>query len=295
MTSETSGAVPGSPATWPGHAGGAAADSGCATRLSLVRGAMGAAPCKAPVGGGVGGPRADRGLPAPAAGAAAPRPVSGASWDFSHPPLVEPGGVEARDASGTAASVESTHAAASVVPAILAPPTSTSSILARQATSGQSRSSAMAPASAAGRTSAPGQQLAAMSAGRAAPTPADERGLSASAATPSTHSLRSGSLRALRVTEPRPGVRTEVEGDGAVASAAISHEPSSAEWGELAALTTTSCAADEIARRHEGGNLHSAPPALAALGTGITGREVRAANATKPGRRGKPAKGGNRT
>jgi hypothetical protein len=75
MTLQTSGAVPGLSAAWPVHAGGAAADRSCATRLSLARGAMGAAPCKAPEGVGVGGPSADRGSCAPAGGAVAPCPV----------------------------------------------------------------------------------------------------------------------------------------------------------------------------------------------------------------------------
>jgi hypothetical protein len=74
MTSQTSGAVPGTAASWGAHAGATAPDLDCATRLSLVRGATGAAPCKAPVGGGVGGPRADRGPSAPPAGVAALRP-----------------------------------------------------------------------------------------------------------------------------------------------------------------------------------------------------------------------------
>jgi hypothetical protein len=97
MTSQTSGAAPGSSATWRVHVGAAAADPSCATRLSLVRGATGAAPCKAPEGGGVGGPRADRGLPAPAAGVVAPHPLlpePRAPRDFPVPPLrsVELGG-----------------------------------------------------------------------------------------------------------------------------------------------------------------------------------------------------------
>jgi hypothetical protein len=91
MTSQTSGAVPGSSPAWTLHAGAAAADHSCATRLSLVRGASGAAPCKAPVGGGVGGPRVVRGLCAPPAGVVAPRPVVPgpmAPRDFSCPPLL---------------------------------------------------------------------------------------------------------------------------------------------------------------------------------------------------------------
>jgi hypothetical protein len=72
--------------------------SDCATRLSLVRGATGAAPCKAPEGGGVGGPRVDRGVPAPPAGAAAPHPYlpePRTPRDFPTPPLL--GGSAPRD------------------------------------------------------------------------------------------------------------------------------------------------------------------------------------------------------
>jgi hypothetical protein len=59
-----------------------------ASRFSLDCGAADAAPCKASVGGGVGGPRADRGrCRAPAAGAAAHRPMPGALRDFPAPPL----------------------------------------------------------------------------------------------------------------------------------------------------------------------------------------------------------------
>jgi hypothetical protein len=89
MTSQTSGAVPGSSPAWILHAGAAAADHSCATRLSLVRGASGAAPCKAPVGGGVGGPRVVRGHRAPPAGVVAPRPVvpePRTPRDFPQPP-----------------------------------------------------------------------------------------------------------------------------------------------------------------------------------------------------------------
>jgi hypothetical protein len=89
MTSQISGAVPGSPAAWRAHAAAAAARN-CATRFSLACGAMGAAPYKAPVGGGVGGPRAVRGTCAPAAGAAPPRPVlpdPRSPRDFPPPPL----------------------------------------------------------------------------------------------------------------------------------------------------------------------------------------------------------------
>jgi hypothetical protein len=93
MTSQTPGAVPGPSATWSTHAGGAEADPSCATRLSLVRGATGAAPCKAPEGGGVGGPRADRGAPAPAVRVVAPRlhvPEPKAPRDFPQPPCRQP-------------------------------------------------------------------------------------------------------------------------------------------------------------------------------------------------------------
>jgi hypothetical protein len=98
MTLQTSGAVPGLSAAWPLHAGGTAADRSCATRLSLARGAMGAAPCKAPEGGGVGGPRAVRGSCAPPAWAVAPRPVlpePPAPRDFERPPLRAVGGGKA--------------------------------------------------------------------------------------------------------------------------------------------------------------------------------------------------------
>jgi hypothetical protein len=89
MISQTSGAVSGPPHPWAGHAGGAAADQGRATRLSLVRGATGAAPCKAPEGGGVGGPRVVRGACAPPAGAVAPHPLVSeprTSREFPVPP-----------------------------------------------------------------------------------------------------------------------------------------------------------------------------------------------------------------
>jgi hypothetical protein len=75
MISQTAGPVPGPGHSWSDHGSGAVVAESCATRLSLARGATGAAPCKAPVGGGgVGGPRADRGPSAPPAGAAPPRP-----------------------------------------------------------------------------------------------------------------------------------------------------------------------------------------------------------------------------
>jgi hypothetical protein len=74
MISQTAGPVPGPAHSWSDHGSRAMVAESCATRLSLARGATGAAPCKAPVGGGVGGPRADRGPCAPPAGAAAPRP-----------------------------------------------------------------------------------------------------------------------------------------------------------------------------------------------------------------------------
>jgi hypothetical protein len=100
MISQTSGAVAGSSAAWRVHTGAAAADPSCATRFSLARGATGVAPCKAPVGGGVGGPRVVRGACAPPAGVVAPRPVlpePKAPRDFPRPPLrsVELGGDEA--------------------------------------------------------------------------------------------------------------------------------------------------------------------------------------------------------
>jgi hypothetical protein len=109
MTSQTSGAVSGLSAAWADHAAGAAAtDHSCATRLSLVRGAVGAAPCKAPVGGGVGGPRVVRGACAPPAGAAAPHPVlpePRTPRDFPRPPLrsLGLGGEEAVRSAGRAA------------------------------------------------------------------------------------------------------------------------------------------------------------------------------------------------
>jgi hypothetical protein len=75
MTWQALGAGPGTAAAWGVRAGDAVTDPNCATRLSLARGATGAAPCKASEGGGVGGPRADRGSCAPAAGLVAPRPA----------------------------------------------------------------------------------------------------------------------------------------------------------------------------------------------------------------------------
>jgi hypothetical protein len=87
MSSQTAGAVPGPSRSWSGHGADALVAESCATRFSLARGATGAAPCKAPVGGGVGGPRAVRGSCAPATGAVAPYPMPGAPRDFPHPPL----------------------------------------------------------------------------------------------------------------------------------------------------------------------------------------------------------------
>jgi hypothetical protein len=87
MSSQTAGAVPGPSHSWSGHGADVVVAESCATRFSLARGATGAAPCKAPVGGGVGGPRADRGSCAPAAGAVAPSSMPGAPRDFPRPPL----------------------------------------------------------------------------------------------------------------------------------------------------------------------------------------------------------------
>lgn len=79
-----SSAVPGSPI--PRRArDGAAPD--CATRFSLARGATDATPCKASVGGGVGGPRAVRGSSGPATGVATPSSLPGAPRDLPRPPL----------------------------------------------------------------------------------------------------------------------------------------------------------------------------------------------------------------
>jgi hypothetical protein len=87
MSSQTSGAVPGPSSSWSDHGSGAVVAESCATRFSLARGATGATPCKAPVGGGVGGARAGRGSCAPAAGAAAPSSMPQAPRDFPRPPL----------------------------------------------------------------------------------------------------------------------------------------------------------------------------------------------------------------
>lgn len=89
MSSQTAGAVSGPSSSWSDRGLAAVVAESCATRFSLARGATGAAPCKAPVGGGVGGPRADRGSCAPATGAVglrrlqAPEPPR----DFPRPPL----------------------------------------------------------------------------------------------------------------------------------------------------------------------------------------------------------------
>jgi hypothetical protein len=87
MSSQTAGAVPGPSSSWSDHGLVAVVAESCATRFSLARGATGATPCKAPVGGGVGGPRAVRGSCAPATGAVAPCPMPGALRDFPRPPL----------------------------------------------------------------------------------------------------------------------------------------------------------------------------------------------------------------
>ena len=84
MTSQTMGAVPGSSPSWPDRASGGAVDRSCATRLSLARGATDAAPCKASVGVGRGGPRAGHSSRARGAVALA---VPEAPRDFSPPPL----------------------------------------------------------------------------------------------------------------------------------------------------------------------------------------------------------------
>jgi hypothetical protein len=75
MTSQTTGAVPGPRQTRNGGPGNIVTDRSCATRLSLARGATGAAPCKAPVGGQAGGLRAHRGTCASAAVAVGRRHV----------------------------------------------------------------------------------------------------------------------------------------------------------------------------------------------------------------------------
>jgi hypothetical protein len=95
MSSQTAGAVPGPSYSWLDH-GLAVVGQSCATRLSLVRGATGAAPCKAPVGGGVGGPRADRGSCAPAAGAVASRHLPEPPRDFPRPPLRRPAELDSK-------------------------------------------------------------------------------------------------------------------------------------------------------------------------------------------------------
>jgi hypothetical protein len=87
MSSQTAGAVPGPSYSWSDHGAAVVVAESCATRFSLARGATGAAPCKAPVGGGGGGPRAVRGSFAPATGAAAPRHLPHPPRDFPLPPL----------------------------------------------------------------------------------------------------------------------------------------------------------------------------------------------------------------
>ena len=87
MISQTAGAVPGPFLSWSGHGPDAVVGESCATRFSLARGATDATPCKAPVGGGVGGPRAVRGFCAPAVGAVAPCPMPGTRRDLPRPPL----------------------------------------------------------------------------------------------------------------------------------------------------------------------------------------------------------------
>jgi hypothetical protein len=87
MSSQIAGAVPGPSYSWSDHGAAVVVAESCATRFSLARGAAGAAPCKAPVGGGVGGPKADRGSCAPATGAVAPRHLPKPPRDFPLPPL----------------------------------------------------------------------------------------------------------------------------------------------------------------------------------------------------------------
>jgi hypothetical protein len=91
MSSQTAGAVPGPSDSWSDRGAAVVIAESCATRFSLARGATGAAPCKAPVGGGVGGPRADRGSCATATGAVAPRHLPEAPRDFPLPPLRQTG------------------------------------------------------------------------------------------------------------------------------------------------------------------------------------------------------------
>jgi hypothetical protein len=90
MSSQTAGAAPDPSSSWPDRGLDPVVAESCATRFSLARGATGAAPCKAPVDGGVGGPRAVRGSCAPATGAVALRPVlpdPRHPRDFPVPPL----------------------------------------------------------------------------------------------------------------------------------------------------------------------------------------------------------------
>jgi hypothetical protein len=90
MSSQTAGAVPGPSYSWSDRGAAVVVAESCATRFSLARGATGAAPCKAPVGGGVGGPRAVRGSCAPATGAVASRHLPEAPRDFPPAPLRQP-------------------------------------------------------------------------------------------------------------------------------------------------------------------------------------------------------------
>jgi hypothetical protein len=161
---------PSAPGVTSGRALSWVRPSSCATRLSLVRGAVGAAPCKAPVGGGVGGPRVVRGACAPPAGAAAPHPAlpePKAPRDFPRPPLRSVGlrGIEAAFRSaGRAAPDAADQARLSV---------------------GRGAVKALAPRARASKQSHP-DSLAPRASGEAL-------------------DLGSASLRALRVTAPRHG------------------------------------------------------------------------------------------
>jgi hypothetical protein len=259
----------------------AAPDTDCAPVLSPAAGAAGAAPCAAPVGS-AGGPQGAGAHSASAVGAvrdcpASPDPRS--PRDFPVSPL------RAVDTSMRAE------------PAILAPRTRTFPDPVGEAAPRPRRASAPVPTTAPRRASAE-EQLAAMSAGRAAPTPTDGGG--SSAATPSRRSLRSASLRALRVTAPRPGGRApearwsqgERGAPGAIPGQV--HAPLGGAAADLAPRTRSDLAA-AIARHQERErlltitNLRSAPQASA----GTTVRDVPAVHATKPRRLGKPAQGGN--
>jgi hypothetical protein len=142
------------------------------------------------------------------------------------------------------------------------------------------------------------QQPAGMSAGRAAPTPSDEGGLWA--ATPSTRSLRSGSLRALRVTAARLGGRApearqcggEREATGAIAGH-VAHAPLSLGAANLAPRARRAAAAG-IARRDNGEITFQYLRLSAALSVG-TGRQVPALRKSHQltVRRATPAQGGN--